>query len=118
DSDAMEFRTLAAVAAAAERRSGPRPGFPAGIGRSVGFARTVIGPAVGWWFHMRITGRAHVPTDGPVIVAASHRSMWDIPLLGFGPALRVAAEPDALARRERAGSLTERLLREISSLLP
>jgi 1-acyl-sn-glycerol-3-phosphate acyltransferase len=30
---------------------------------------------------MRITGSGNVPADGPVIVAANHRSMWDIPIL-------------------------------------
>jgi 1-acyl-sn-glycerol-3-phosphate acyltransferase len=30
---------------------------------------------------MRILGAEHVPRTGPVIVAANHRSMWDIPVL-------------------------------------
>jgi len=89
DSDVLEFRTLADVAAAVERRSGPRVGYPEGIGRSVGFARKVAGPAIRWWFHMRITGTEHVPPDGPVIVAANHRSMWDIPVLAIACPRRI-----------------------------
>ena len=89
DSDVLEFRTLADVAAAVERRSGPRVGYPEGIGRSVGFARKVAGPAIRWWFHMRIIGTEHVPPDGPVIVAANHRSMWDIPVLAIACPRRI-----------------------------
>jgi 1-acyl-sn-glycerol-3-phosphate acyltransferase len=89
DSDISEFRTLGDVAAAVEARPVVRIGLPSGIGRSVGFAKAVAGPVVRWWFHMRITGTEHVPEGGPVLVAANHRSMWDIPMLVIGCPRRV-----------------------------
>ncbi len=81
DTDVEEFRTLADVARAVSSRPDRRLGLPRGIGRSVTGAKGVAGPVLRWWFHMRIAGTEHIPAEGPVVVAANHRSMWDIPIL-------------------------------------
>jgi 1-acyl-sn-glycerol-3-phosphate acyltransferase len=81
DGDAEELRTVGDVASAVHRRPEPAPGLPKGIGRAVGAGKAIAGSPIGWWFHMRISGTEHVPTWGPVIIAANHRSMWDIPIL-------------------------------------
>ena len=35
------------------------------------------------WFRPRITGRQHLPTDGPIILAPSHRSFADFGFTAF-----------------------------------
>jgi 1-acyl-sn-glycerol-3-phosphate acyltransferase len=81
DTDVQEFRSLSDVAGAVAIRAHQRFGLPKGIGRSVSVARRAARPFLRWWFHVRVTGEEHVPAAGPVIVAANHRSMWDIPML-------------------------------------
>ena len=31
---------------------------------------------------MKVRGTEHIPAEGPVIIAANHRSMWDVPIHG------------------------------------
>ena len=81
DSDVQEFRTLADVVAAVEGEQRGMPALPDGIGRSAGAAKAVAGPVIRWWYRVRIEGAESLPTDGPVIVAPNHRSMWDVPML-------------------------------------
>jgi 1-acyl-sn-glycerol-3-phosphate acyltransferase len=81
DSEIEEFRTLADVVAAVEGEQRGGPVLPKGLGRSVGAAKAIAGPAIRWWYRMRIEGTQHVPATGPVIVAPNHRSMWDTPML-------------------------------------
>ncbi len=81
DGDVAGLASIGDVVAAVERRPEDRGGLPPGIARSVGWATTVARPILRRWFRMRILGAEHVPRTGPVIVAANHRSMWDIPVL-------------------------------------
>jgi 1-acyl-sn-glycerol-3-phosphate acyltransferase len=39
--------------------------------------RMIIVPLLRLGFGMRVTGREHVPKDGPVIIAPNHKSFWD-----------------------------------------
>lgn len=46
-------------------------------------ARLVVAAVSGIWFRPMITGRAHVPVKGPVILAPVHRSFSDFSFTGF-----------------------------------
>ncbi len=81
DTDVQEFRTLEDVARAVALRPPRRVRLAPGTGRSVGLGKAAAGPVLRSWFHMSITGTEHVPASGAVIIAANHRSMWDIPVL-------------------------------------
>jgi 1-acyl-sn-glycerol-3-phosphate acyltransferase len=39
--------------------------------------RLIIVPLLRIGFGMRVTGREHIPKDGPVIIAPNHKSFWD-----------------------------------------
>ena len=54
---------------------------PASLGRFQSTARTFAGWAFTLLFRLRVDGAAQVPAGGPLIVAANHRSMLDVPLL-------------------------------------
>jgi 1-acyl-sn-glycerol-3-phosphate acyltransferase len=45
-------------------------------------AKVILRPATAALFAVRATGAEHVPLDGPIVVAANHRSYLDPPLLG------------------------------------
>lgn len=47
-----------------------------------GVAKAVLLPSTSLLFAARVTGVENVPRDGPLIVAANHRSYLDPPLLG------------------------------------
>jgi 1-acyl-sn-glycerol-3-phosphate acyltransferase len=81
DGDPHELRTIADIADVVAAHPEGRRLLPKGIGRSVDASKAIAGPALRRWLHMRVTGVEHVPATGPVIVAANHRSMWDIPVL-------------------------------------
>jgi 1-acyl-sn-glycerol-3-phosphate acyltransferase len=54
---------------------------PASLGRFQPTAKALAGWAFTLLFGLRVDGAPHVPDSGPVIVAANHRSMLDVPLL-------------------------------------
>lgn len=44
--------------------------------------RWLLLPALRLLFRWEVTGRHHVPSAGPVLVCANHRSYWDPPIVG------------------------------------
>ena len=54
---------------------------PGGRGRFQAPAKAVSGWFFTWWFGLRVSGAHNVPRGGPVILAANHISMLDVPLL-------------------------------------
>jgi 1-acyl-sn-glycerol-3-phosphate acyltransferase len=52
-----------------------------GIGSLQGPAELLGGPALRWWFRLRVEGAGHVPERGPAIVAMNHESALDILLV-------------------------------------
>src|SRR5215510_5875911 len=52
-----------------------------GLGRFQEPAKVTSGWFFTWWFQLRVSGAANVPLGGPVILAANHISMLDVPLL-------------------------------------
>jgi len=80
DNDVTGHSTIREVAATVrhEMPSGAR--IPRGIGRHQESGKALGGPPIRWFLRMRVTGAEHVPPTGPVIMAANHRSFWDIPV--------------------------------------
>lgn len=46
-----------------------------------GPAKTLLAPVARTYFRLEVRGTEHVPASGPVVLAANHESMWDVPLL-------------------------------------
>jgi 1-acyl-sn-glycerol-3-phosphate acyltransferase len=82
DSRRLRSVTDAAAAVVAEKREGkPTPNLHPATGRLQGIARAIAEPALRWYFHLTVRGAERLPLSGPVVLAANHESMWDIPLL-------------------------------------
>lgn len=84
DADVAGNRTLADVAATVRREMpADRPRIPPGTGKYQQLAKVLAG----WFFRlycrMKVRGAENIPAEGPVIVAANHRSMWDVPIHGL-----------------------------------
>lgn len=54
--------------------------IPPGVSRYQAFGKWAAGWFFRWWCRLEVTGTENVPLKGPVLLAANHRSMWDIPL--------------------------------------
>ncbi len=80
--DVGGLRTVRDVAAIVQQKlpeNGSR--IPAGIGRLQATVKEIALPIFRWQSRLQVTGAEHVPSTGPAIVAANHRSMLDVPLL-------------------------------------
>ena len=64
---------------------------------------------------IRVEGLEHVPTDGPLIIAANHTSMVDPPLIGGWLAPRVGRRPLFLAKASLFVFPIARLLRSFGA---
>lgn len=54
---------------------------PARLGWLQQIGKTWTAWAFRWFCRLRVDGAEHVPPSGPVILAANHVSMWDVPLV-------------------------------------
>jgi 1-acyl-sn-glycerol-3-phosphate acyltransferase len=80
DDDVTGHSTIAEVAATVRREMPARQRIPEGLGKHQRFGKAVAGPPLRWFLRMEVIGAEHVPSTGPVILAANHRSFWDIPV--------------------------------------
>ncbi|MGH2556328.1 MAG: 1-acyl-sn-glycerol-3-phosphate acyltransferase [Actinomycetota bacterium] len=80
DADVTGHSTVAEVAGTVRREMIKGSRIPEGIGRHQRLGKAVAGPPIRWLLRMQVTGAEHVPSTGPVILAANHRSFWDIPV--------------------------------------
>ena len=81
DADVDPLSTVGDVARAVQMLPGLRPRIPKVLGRAQNGAKAVAGWAFGWQARLKVRGAHNIPSDGPVILAANHRSMLDIPLV-------------------------------------
>jgi 1-acyl-sn-glycerol-3-phosphate acyltransferase len=58
----------------------PGPRIRHGFGGFQSTAKALAGPAIRWYCRLEVTGAENIPGSGPAILAANHRSMWDIPV--------------------------------------
>ncbi len=80
DNDVTGSSTIREVAATVRREMPHGARIPQGIGRHQQLGKALGGPPIRWFLRMRVSGAEHVPPTGPVIMAANHRSFWDIPV--------------------------------------
>jgi 1-acyl-sn-glycerol-3-phosphate acyltransferase len=80
DSDVTGHSTIAEVAATVRGEMPAGKRIPEGLGRYQRLGKSIGGPPIRWFLRMEVTGEDHVPLSGPVILAANHRSFWDIPV--------------------------------------
>jgi 1-acyl-sn-glycerol-3-phosphate acyltransferase len=84
DADVAGIRTVADVAATVRREMpADRPRIPPGTGKHQRLAKVLAGWFIRLYCRLTVRGAEHIPVDGPVIVAANHRSMWDVPIHGL-----------------------------------
>jgi 1-acyl-sn-glycerol-3-phosphate acyltransferase len=69
------------VAATVRAKMPERPRNPPGVGHLQHPIKRYVGWAFRWYARLKVEGEENVPLTGPVIVAANHRSMLDVPLL-------------------------------------
>jgi 1-acyl-sn-glycerol-3-phosphate acyltransferase len=76
---------LSAVSDAADAvlQGKPRPAqsLHSATGRIQSTVRSIVAPPFRWYFDLVVSGEDQVPRAGPVVLAANHDSMWDVPLL-------------------------------------
>jgi 1-acyl-sn-glycerol-3-phosphate acyltransferase len=78
-----------------------------GVSRVVyGLARIVLLPLVKVLYRFRITGREHIPKDGPCVIAPNHKSFYD----SFFVGLATPREVRFMAKKELFEGKSARLL--------
>jgi 1-acyl-sn-glycerol-3-phosphate acyltransferase len=96
EADVNETRTIADVAATVRRKMPERPRIPKGVGRLQQPIKRIAGWGFRWQARLKVEGAENVPSSGPVIIAANHRAMLDVPLLVIACPRRVTF----MAKRE------------------
>jgi len=81
DVDDLELETVGHVLGAVERGGQARLRIARGLGDILSLVRVVGGPLIRSYARLRVEGTEHVPGDGPAIIAADHRSMFDVPVM-------------------------------------
>jgi 1-acyl-sn-glycerol-3-phosphate acyltransferase len=81
DGDVEAMRTVGDVAATVRSKMPERPRIPPGVGKLQQPIKRLAGWAFRWYAGLKVEGEENIPPTGPVIVAANHRSMLDVPLL-------------------------------------
>jgi 1-acyl-sn-glycerol-3-phosphate acyltransferase len=82
--DSRRLRTVAEAAATVSGESSKgiaEPSLDPATGQLQGFARAITGSVLRRYFRFVVRGAERVPPSGPVVLAANHDSMWDIPFL-------------------------------------
>jgi 1-acyl-sn-glycerol-3-phosphate acyltransferase len=82
--DTSGLRTVSDAAASVAELEGRRvlaPSLHPATGRLQGLALAIVEPVLRRYFHLTVQGEGRLPRSGPVVLAANHESMWDIPLL-------------------------------------
>jgi 1-acyl-sn-glycerol-3-phosphate acyltransferase len=80
DGDFSDRATVSDLAATVRRTMPLRPRIRRGFGGFQATAKTIVGGAIRWYCRLEVIGWANVPLSGPAVLAANHRSMWDIPV--------------------------------------
>lgn len=80
DGDVTGHSTIAEVADTVRHEMAAGKRIPEGLGRHQRLGKSIGGPPIRWFLRMRVTGIEHIPQTGPAILAANHRSFWDIPV--------------------------------------
>jgi 1-acyl-sn-glycerol-3-phosphate acyltransferase len=80
DSDVTGHSTIAEVADTVRHEMAAGKRIPKGLGRHQRLGKSIGGPPIRWLLRMQVTGIEHIPQSGPAILAANHRSFWDIPV--------------------------------------
>ena len=69
---------------------------PEPISRTYLFVMAVCAPLVRWWGRLSVSGAAHIPTSGPLLIVGNHDSLWDP--VAIGTAGRKRRQIRALAK--------------------
>jgi 1-acyl-sn-glycerol-3-phosphate acyltransferase len=81
DADDLELQTVGDVIDGVRRGAPARHRVDPTLGTLLPAITTVGGPFVRAYGRLRVEGAEHVPPTGAVVIAANHRSMFDIPVM-------------------------------------
>ncbi len=101
--DVEGLRTVSDVIRAVDSPGSAEP-LPRGIGRGQRAARALSGWAFRLQTRLRVEGQANVPATGPVVLAANHRSMMDVPVLALASPRPLVFMAKVELFRSRAGA--------------